>query len=203
MIEWISPWHRQTHWLFITQQFEDIDELFDGFDALLIHAYLEAIDPVLETVVQLFDLPDKTKFTKKTPRIFRLNITLNPKIKPQMHKFHTNHSETEDGKLTLDKQTMDEPIRLVDIFQYADHLQIIAELPGVMKKDIHIHVTGTKLILTIQTHPCAKGPYTKIIHLPTEINTTQASSTYKNGVLQIILPKLDSDQRENHSISIK
>ena len=76
-----------------------------------------------------------------------------------------------------------EPI--VDIFDEADRLQVIVELPGVEEKDIKVEIKETTLILT-----AGKGErkYKKEIDLGSPIKG-EPKKQYKNGILEINLKK--------------
>jgi HSP20 family protein len=62
----------------------------------------------------------------------------------------------------------------------------VAELPGVEKKDIKL--SGTEDTLTIIVdNPQRK--YFKEVALPRKVRVSEARSQYKNGVLEVTLPK--------------
>ncbi|MDD1701946.1 MAG: Hsp20/alpha crystallin family protein [Methanoregula sp.] len=76
-----------------------------------------------------------------------------------------------------------EPI--VDVFDEADRLQVIVELPGVEEKEISVALKGNTLIIT-----AGKGErkYKKEIDLGTEVKG-EPKKQYKNGILEINLKK--------------
>jgi HSP20 family protein len=72
---------------------------------------------------------------------------------------------------------------LVDIFEEDNRLRVYVELPGVEKEDIKLDFRENHVELR------AKNFY-KEIQLPHGHFSKNASSTeYKNGVLEIVLPK--------------
>ena len=72
---------------------------------------------------------------------------------------------------------------LIDIFEEKDTIKIYMELPGEDKDDIKLNLTEN------QAEVKGKNFY-KVIELPTQnIDMDKASSTYKNGVLQLTIPK--------------
>ena len=77
-----------------------------------------------------------------------------------------------------------EPI--VDVFDEEDHILVIVELPGVDEDDIKIETEGDilKLAATGKT-----GKYAKEVLLPATVTSETMKSTYKNGILEISLPK--------------
>ena len=92
-----------------------------------------------------------------------------------------NIRRTEKGPIISEVQ---EP--LVDVFDEDDAVLVVAELPGVEEKDIQTEINEDTLELSTTT----KGRmYAKKIQLPCEVNQAEITSTYKNGVLEIKLPK--------------
>jgi len=86
--------------------------------------------------------------------------------------------------LTVPKEELDdvrEP--LVDVFEDKDAVKLYVELPGVEKDDIQFSVNGR--------HAEAKAKsFYKQIALPTrDIEFDKVSANYKNGVLQVTIPK--------------
>ncbi len=91
---------------------------------------------------------------------------------------------------------------LVDIIDKKDHILVKAELPGIDKKDIKISIGEN--VLTIkgekkeekevkkEDYYCcesAYGAYSRTIDLPIEVDKNKSKATFKNGILEISLPK--------------
>lgn len=76
---------------------------------------------------------------------------------------------------------------LLDVFEEEGYLTVLAELPGVDKKDVNIKVDEDTL--TISASNKTKN-YLKKVWLPTPIRKDTIKSTYKNNVLQVRLQKL-------------
>ncbi|HBY58040.1 MAG TPA: hypothetical protein DEG96_09325 [Candidatus Atribacteria bacterium] len=91
---------------------------------------------------------------------------------------------------------------LIDVIDKKDNILVKAELPGVDKKDVKISLSENTL--TIQgerkeekeikkeDYYCCErafGTYSRTIALPVEVDKTKAKATFKNGVLEITLPK--------------
>jgi len=86
--------------------------------------------------------------------------------------------------LTIPKHAIDEVREpLTDIFEEQDHVKLYVELPGVEKNDIQLNVTEGRAEVK------AKNFY-KVIDLPTrDIEFEKATANYKNGVLEVMIPK--------------
>ena len=93
---------------------------------------------------------------------------------------------------------------LVDVMDKKDKIIAKAELPGVDKKDIKITLSDN--ILTIrgerkeeqetkkEDYYCSErvqGNYSRTIALPVEVDSKKIKASFKNGVLEVILPKAE------------
>lgn len=100
---------------------------------------------------------------------------------------------------------------MVDIFETDDEVIVTAELPGLDKDDIKLYVTGNRLEISAEktkevTKPEKKeregeGSYVyrersvtrfyRSITLPATVNPEKAKSSYKNGILEVRMPKTE------------
>ena len=88
---------------------------------------------------------------------------------------------------------------LVDIYETDEDIVIIAELPGVEKEDIQLHIYNKTLEIKAEAK---KGElkrrysrfYTKVT-LPAEVDPLKAKASFKNGVLEVKLPKREVARR--------
>jgi HSP20 family protein len=86
---------------------------------------------------------------------------------------------------------------LTDVFQDKDNVKIYMELLGVEKSDIQLNITGG------QAEVKAKS-FFKAIDLPTkDVEVDKAVANYKNGVLEITVPKLKKTASEEPKHTIK
>ena len=92
----------------------------------------------------------------------------------------------------------------VDIVEEADRLVFRAEIPGVAKDDIDVKVENGTLILRGEkkqeqasesetSHRVERfyGVFSRSFVLPTSIATEKIQARYKDGVLELVLPKAD------------
>lgn len=100
--------------------------------------------------------------------------------------------------LTLPKQALDETREpLTDTFEDKEHVKLYVELPGVEKDDIQLNITDT------QAEIKAKNFY-KTIDLPTNnVDFNKATANYKNGVLEILIPKKKTAASKEEKKTIK
>jgi len=101
--------------------------------------------------------------------------------------------------LKFPKQAIDEVREpLTDIFEDKDHVKLYIELPGVEKDDIQLNVTEGRAEVK------AKNFY-KLINLSTkDIESEKAVANYKNGVLEVVIPKTKKNaSQEKKTIKIE
>ena len=104
----------------------------------------------------------------------------------------------------------------VDIKEANNHYEITAELPGVAKEDIHVHVKDGVLTLEAETSKEDKeekdgkvirqerryGKYMRSFNLGTDIQEEDIKASFKDGVLKLEAPKHVPKQPERRRISV-
>lgn len=100
--------------------------------------------------------------------------------------------------LKLPKQIKDEVREpLTDVFQDKDNVKLYVELPGVEKDDIQLNVTDGHAEIKAKN-------FHKVIDLPTrDVEFDKASAKYKNGVLEVVIPKMRKTVTEERKQTIK
>lgn len=102
----------------------------------------------------------------------------------------------------------------VDIYETADTLVIKAEIPGVEKDDVSIEVKDNTLRLrgerklekdvkeeNYHRMECSYGSFQRIFTLPTSVDQDKISAAFKNGVLEVTLPR--KEEKKPRQIDIK
>jgi len=86
---------------------------------------------------------------------------------------------------------------LTDVFEEAENVKIYIELPGVDKNDIQLDVTDGFVEVKAKN-------FAKTVEIPTgNIDFTKATANYKNGVLQVSIPKINRNIKDAKKRSIK
>jgi len=102
----------------------------------------------------------------------------------------------------------------VDVIDRDDEVVVKAELPGVEKKDLDVSVTETSVTIKGTTsheekeekgdyYRCeiSRGAYARTVALPSYVDADKAKASFKDGVLELTLPKVEKSKRR--SIEIK
>ncbi|MCF6254215.1 MAG: Hsp20/alpha crystallin family protein [Thiomicrorhabdus sp.] len=103
-------------------------------------------------------------------------------------------------------------VPVVDIYETDDDFIVKAELPGVEKDDVQVHIENG--ILTIRGEKkteiedkkhhrieCSYGSFVRSFTLPQSIKTGEIEAEYKEGILNLILPK--SEEAKPNQIEVK
>ncbi|MFQ5933183.1 MAG: Hsp20/alpha crystallin family protein [Dehalococcoidia bacterium] len=154
-------------------------------------AIFGGLDTIMGSVKELTAIANRTatEATKMTGDVGRMSrqigttglfgfsigqlSTGEPKVEP-----FGNIRQTERGPVVDEVR---EPI--IDLFEDAHHLLVVAELPGVAEQDISYKVEGD--VLTISTLGDRK--YNKEVSLPSAVDDSGIEATYNNGILQLKL----------------
>ena len=129
------------------------------------------------------------------PYVYGFSITIGPDGRPVIREF--GNVRRVRGKPTI----IEEREPLVDVFESADEVTVIAEMPGVEKEKIDVKVSedGKTLIINASNE---KRKYYKEIELPTRVDPSSAKATYRNGVLEIKLKKLGKEEGKGVKIKV-
>ncbi len=104
----------------------------------------------------------------------------------------------------------------VDIYDKGAEVVIHAEVPGMKKEDIDVHVENN--VLTIRGKKERKeevkedgyfrtersyGTFSRSFSLPSTVNVSKIVAEYKEGVLTLALPKADEAKPRQIEVSVK
>jgi HSP20 family protein len=102
----------------------------------------------------------------------------------------------------------------VDVIERDDEVVVKAEIPGVDKKDLDVSVTENSVTIKGTTSheekeekgdyfrsEISRGAYARTVGLPAYVDADKAKASFKDGVLELKLPKVEKAKRR--SIEIK
>ena len=120
-----------------------------------------------------------------------------------------------NSNLPIDRSDFKVPI--ADMYETDKEVIIQVEVPGVDKKDIQLEVNENKLVLKAEkkeeqeNKDDKKGyyrverkynSYYRTFPLPEDVETDKIKASYNNGVLEIHIPKVESEQKKGKFIKI-
>ncbi|MBT9139225.1 MAG: Spore protein SP21 [Syntrophomonadaceae bacterium] len=103
----------------------------------------------------------------------------------------------------------------IEMYDRKDEIVVKAELPGVAKEDIDLTITKDSLTLKGEAkreeeikeedyYACemSYGSFTRTIALPAEVDSEKAKASFKNGVIEITLPKREAAKPKEIKIEV-
>jgi HSP20 family protein len=185
-------------WPFFRSGLGDIEAAFKEMEEMMTKQFenLSKISP--EDLAREQKLPDGTQVKSCGPFVYGYSVTVGPDGKPKVTEFGNLTPETSAGKPQLDTEEKREP--LADVIPGDKEVRVIVELPGVEKEEIKLSGTADKLTISVDA---PERKYYKEIELPAKVDTKQATSKYKNGVLDITIPKKTEDKTKSEPMEIE
>ena len=102
----------------------------------------------------------------------------------------------------------------VDILDKDDELLLRAQIPGVAKENLHVTMTDTTVTIegsaaeeektergNYYRRECAAGSFARSIALPCDVDSAKANATFRDGLLELHLPKMTKSNRRTVSIA--
>lgn len=104
----------------------------------------------------------------------------------------------------------------VDIRDKKDKVEVVADIPGVDKRDIDVTAFPDRLEIKAEKKKKAEvkkkdlyrqeraySGFYRMVSLPAMVNPDKAKTSFKNGVLTVILPKVKELPKKSKKLAIK
>jgi HSP20 family protein len=147
-----------------------------------IYEELEKLGYLIDETIQKAseDSSDKTPIRRN--RVQGFSIKVGPDGKPKIYEFSSRQPQQFEDDLD------DDPEPLVDIIEDDETMVVLAVLPGVTKDSIDLRVTETCLTVSVETDDFE---WYNEFKLPTKVDPNSARASYKNGVLEVKMKRLE------------
>jgi HSP20 family protein len=109
-----------------------------------------------------------------------------------------------------------EPSPSVDIFEKGDDVIVKSDMPGMTKEDIEVNLTDDSITLSGERKKEEKveeknfyrlersyGSFRRTFALPSEVRSDKAKASFKDGVLEVRIPKSESAKQKEKKIRIE
>jgi HSP20 family protein len=169
--------------------FRDMPRQFEQMRREMERIFQEQFTDIDETkvpkdLVREYQTPEGGKVREVGPLVYGYSMTVGPDGKPKVREFGNVKSPMGFANRPL---ISGETEPLADVTTTDKDVKVVVEMPGIEKKDIKINAhDNTVEVFTIDT---AQRKYRKVIEVPSEADIETARSTYKNGILEIVLNK--------------
>jgi HSP20 family protein len=104
----------------------------------------------------------------------------------------------------------------VDLFEEKDDIVVKAELPGMEKNDIEVNLTDHTLTIkgekkkeeeikekNYYRSERAYGSFVRTLELPREVHADKVKATFKNGVLEVRVPKTEEAKAKEIKVKVE
>jgi HSP20 family protein len=174
--------------------FGDVDDMFREMERMMDEEMKNFTEKVPKEYVKERKLPDGSTVKELGPFVYGYSMKIGPDGKPEIQEF----GNLKKG-LKGPPQVKEEREPLVDIVDTNGEVRVVVELPGVEKSDIKLHGTEDSLEISVDT---PQNKYYKEVELPVKVKVKEATSSYKNGVLEVVLPKAEGSKPKGEPINI-
>lgn len=109
-----------------------------------------------------------------------------------------------------------EVVPSVDVFEKDDEVVVTAELPGIKKESINVDVTDSTLVLSGEKRKEEKieekdyyhlersyGSFKRSFHLPSTVQKEKIKAKFKDGILEIKMPKTEEAKKSKIKVNVE
>jgi len=175
--------------------FGDIEEMMKEMEEIMEREFSQFKTRIPEDLKRERKLPDGSTIPEWGPFVYGYSMTIGPDGKPKIREFGNVKPSSKPEEFGFTRPSLDvkeEREPLVDIINANGEIKIIVELPGVEKEDVKLHGTEDKLTISVAT---SERRYFKEIEMPAKIEPKKAKTSYKNGVLEVTVPKIEEKKK--------
>jgi HSP20 family protein len=192
----IDRWMRRWRNMPFFRGFKEMDQMFDEM-------LREMLKDVPTDLYKERRLPGGGIVRQAGPFVYGYSMTVGPDGKPVIREFGNVKPSKRPTPFGFDRPSLElkeEREPLVDVLPENGTLRVIAEVPGIEKKDIKLNCTESALTISVNTE---NRKYYKTINLPDVIDPKVSKASYVNGVLEVILTKVKKEQPKGQPINIE
>ena len=104
----------------------------------------------------------------------------------------------------------------IDVYEEKDTVMVKAELPGMKKEDIQVNLTGDMLTIkgekkqeeevkedNYYRRERSYGSFLRSVELPCDVKGGEIKASFKDGILEIRLPKTEEAKRKEIAVKIE
>jgi len=161
--------------------------MFEDIEKVMEKEFEDFTSRVPKDYVRERKLPDGSTAREWGPFVYGYSVKIGPDGKPEIREFGNVKPSLRGPQVKEEREP------LVDIVETDGEVQVVAELPGVDKKDIKLTATEDELTISVEN---PERKYFKQVALPVKVRVREARTQYKNGVLEVAFPKAVQDKRD-------
>lgn len=164
-------------------RFDDVDDLLDRFEEV----FGPEFDQIRDLMDRMVEDLEEADLRSDEPFVYGFTVRMGPDGTPDIDGFGNVRDTPAGVDVDPDAGTR-EP--LTDVIEGPEEVSVTAELPGVGKDDIQLTVTPTQAKIHVDGE---NRRYYKTVDLPGEVDPDTTQATYRNGVLDITITRVEDD----------
>jgi HSP20 family protein len=186
-------------------------DIFRGFDEMRTEMErefeeqfkdIENIAP--KDLVREYETSTGGKVREYGPFVYGYSMTIGPDGRPKVREFGNVKSPLSSSRAaggSFNKPLISsERQPLADVTTTDKEVKVVAEMPGVSKQDIIVNVHDNSVEITTTN---TERKYREVVQIPPETDIETATSTYKNGILEITFNKKQQTKPKGKQIKVE
>lgn len=162
--------------------FGDIDRMLHEMEKMMEEKFKSFTQKIPKDYIKERKLKDGSTIKEWGPFVYGYSMKIGPDGKPEVRQFGNIKKSLEGPEIKKEREP------LVDVVETSGEVHVVVELPGVEKSDIKLLGNEDSITISVNT---PKSKYYKEVQLQNKVKVKEARSSYKNGVLEVILPKIE------------
>ena len=134
-------------------------------------------------------LRDLQEGREPKPFVYGFSMTQHPGEAPEVREFGNVQPFGRSVK------TEEERKPLIDVMETNEEVHVIAEMPGVERTDVQLEATEGRLDIKARNE---FRKYSESVELPVKVDPHSAKATYRNGVLEVKLKRVQPKEEKSH-----
>jgi HSP20 family protein len=152
-------------------------------------------------LVKEYETPSGGKVREYGPFVYGYSMTIGPDGKPKVREFGNVKSPFTSRGFSTRPLISPEREPLADVTTTDKEVKVVVEIPGVSKENIKVNIYDNSVEVTATD--TEKRKYHEVVDIPPETDIETATSTYKNGILEIIFKKKNQSKPKGKQIKIE
>jgi HSP20 family protein len=189
--------------------FFSFPDIFRGFDEMRREMEREFEDTFKnigskapKDLVREYETSTGDKVTEYGPFVYGYSMTLGPDSKPKVREFGNVKSpftSSRGGSFTKPLISAERET-LADVTTTNKEVKVVVEMSGVSKENIVVNVFSNSVEITTTN---IERKYHQVVDIPPETDIETATSTYKNGILEITFKKKEQTKPKGKQINVE
>lgn len=146
--------------------------------------FSEGFEELMDTMLR-----DLQEGRQPKPFIYGFSMTQHPGEAPEVREFGNIQPFGRKVKMEEERKP------LIDVMETKDEVHVIAEMPGVERKDVQLEATESRLDIKAENE---SRKYSESVELPVKVDPHSAKATYRNGVLEVKLKRVQPEEEKSH-----